>query len=270
MVTKTKSPPKSTRLFLRREKRIHVVIPDTQVKPGVRTDHLRWIGNYIADKFADQDVAVIHLGDHWDMPSLSSYDKGTGAMEGRRVKADIEAGNEGFALLSERLGKFEKHFLLGNHEDRITRAINAEPELAGLLSLGLLDTKGWTVHPFLEPTWLDGICYAHYFYHPMTGRAYGSQGDLRLKTIGHSYTMGHQQTLMYNLRFVGGKSQHGLVAGACYLHDEDYKGPQGNAHWRGIVVCHEVEDGSYSPMFVSLDYLCRRFEGKTLDGFLAR
>jgi hypothetical protein len=82
--------------------------------------------------------------------------------------------------------------------------------------------------------------------------------------------MGHQQTLDYAIRFVKGESQHGLVAGACYLHDEDYKGYQGNAHWRGIVVCHEVREGSYDPMFVSLDYLCRRYEGVPLSKFMAK
>ena len=82
--------------------------------------------------------------------------------------------------------------------------------------------------------------------------------------------MGHQQTLLYGIRYVAGRSQHGLVAGACYLHDEDYKGPQGNAHWRGIVVKHQVDAGSYDAMFVSLSYLCARFEGVSLDKFLGR
>jgi hypothetical protein len=92
----------------------------------------------------------------------------------------------------------------------------------------------------------------------------------RLKTIGHSFTMGHQQTLDYAVRYVNDRSQHALIAGACYLHDEDYKGPQGNKHWRGIVVCHQVEQGSYDPMFVSLDYLCRRYEEQPLEQFQQR
>ena len=49
--------------------RIHVVIGDTQVKPDVPIGHLRWIGQYIVDQFHKQDVSIIHLGDHWDMPS---------------------------------------------------------------------------------------------------------------------------------------------------------------------------------------------------------
>ena len=64
-----------------RKTQVHVVIPDTQAKPGVPTDHLRWIGQYIVDEFRDLPIKIIHLGDHADMPSLSSYDKGKKSMQ---------------------------------------------------------------------------------------------------------------------------------------------------------------------------------------------
>lgn len=102
----------------------------------------------------------------------------------------------------------------------------------------------------------------------MNGRPLGGMVATRLKTVGTSFTMGHQQTLDYAIRFVSGKSQHGLVCGACYLHDEEYKGPQGNAHWRGVIVKHAVNEGQYNPMFVDLDYLCRRYEGISLDKYI--
>ncbi len=263
--------------------RHHIVIPDTQVKPGVDTTHLSWIGNYIVDEFAgDNGIAVIHLGDHWDMPSLSSYDKGKKAMEGRRYLADIDAGNEGFARLCEPLESYnankaatkhaqwwpERHFLDGNHENRVTRAGESDPSLDGILSLDSMNARGWTRHPFLEPVDIDGVVYAHYFYNPMSGRPYSGMIETRLRQIGHSFTQGHQQTLAHGVRFVKDQAQHGLVCGACYLHTEDYKGPQGNAHWRGIIVCHEVDDGHYDPMFVSLNYLCRRYEGITLAEYM--
>lgn len=259
---------------------VHVVIPDTQVKPGVPDVHLEWIGRYIADQFGDRkNVTVIHLGDHWDMPSLSSYDKGKKAMEGRRYLEDIAAGNEAFARLDAPLSEFNKGkrkpwlprkvLLLGNHEDRISRACEADAQLDGLLSLDDLNAEklGWEVIPFLQPIFIGDIGYCHYWQNTMTGKPMGGTALTRLKNLGHSFTMGHQQTLDYAVRFVRGKSQHALIAGACYLHDEDYKGYQGNAHWRGIIVAHEVNNGSYDPLFVSLDYLCRRYTGMTLERF---
>jgi len=244
-----------------------VVIPDTQVRPGVDVSHLAWIGRYIVDKFTGRDVAIIHLGDHWDMPSLSSYDKGKKCMENRRVLEDIKAGNRGFKILNDALEAYnkdradpwwpERHFLMGNHENRLARVGEIDPQLDGILPK--IDLRGWTAHEFLKPVFIDGVAYAHYFYQPLTGKPLSGLIENRIRHIGHSFTMGHQQTLMYGTRFVAGRSQHGLVAGACYLHDEDYKGPQGNAHWRGIVVCHDVREGSYDPMFVSLSYLHARY-----------
>lgn len=253
------------------EPNTHIVIPDTQVKPGVDTDHLEWAGRYIGEQAGGRrNVTIVHLGDHWDMPSLSSYDRGKRSMEGRRYTDDIAAGNEGMARFvgalkaaSPRGWKPRRIFLHGNHEDRITRAANDQAEYDGAISLDHLDLAGWETHPYLKPVWVDGVCYAHYFYNPNTGRPYGgSNVETRLRTIGHSFTMGHQQGLLYGLRSTIRGMQHGLVCGSYYLHDEDYKGWQGNAHWRGIVVCHDVRDGTYDPMFVSLDYLARRYGKK--------
>ena len=265
---------------------IHVVIPDTQAKPGAPTDHLKWIGQYIVDQFHDQPIKIIHLGDHADMPSLSSYDKGKKSMEGRRYLQDIEAANEAWQILNKPLNDFnlnrrktrhakwqpERHILLGNHEDRINRAVESDAQLEGVISTDdLIYAKtGWQVHPFLSPVFLDGVGYSHYWYNPMNGRPLGGTAEGRLKTLGHSFTMGHQQTYLTAIRYVNDQQQRGLIAGACYLHDEDYKGPQGNHHWRGILIKHQVNSGAYDLMEVSLDYLCRRYEGVSLDRFIAK
>jgi hypothetical protein len=239
----------------------HVVIPDTQCKPGVSLDHLKWAGEYIAEMQPD---TVVHLGDHWDMESLSSYDKGKKSFEGRRYSADIEAGNEGMALLMEGIRKCDPMprliFCLGNHEERIDRACEEHPELDGALGYHDFDLDDWEVQDYLSPIEVGGIWYAHYFYRPNSGNPYSGAIDTMLRNIGHTFTMGHQQGLRFGRRELGNRStQIGLVAGSFYQHDENYKGPQGNSHWRGVVVKHEVDNGNYDPMFVSLGYLRRRF-----------
>lgn len=267
--------------------RTHVLIGDCQVKEGVPLDHLSWIGKYLVEQFAQRDVAIIQIGDFWDMPSLSSYDRGKRAMEGRRYKADIKAGNRGFDLLNQPLAEYnakqrktgkkqwkpELHLTLGNHEDRITRACEDNAQLEGVVSLDDLNAKdwGWTVHPYLQPVEIDGIHYAHFWYNPNTGRPYSGENlHLRLKTIGHTFSMGHQQGLNYAVRPVGNARHHGLVAGSCYLHAEKYLGPQSNNYWRGIVVKHQAEAGMYDPMMISLEYLCRRYEGRPLATFMRK
>jgi len=261
----------------------HMMIPDAQVRHGVPLDHLDWVGRYMVEKKPD---VVVNIGDFADMPSLSSWDRGKKKFEGRRYMTDIKATHKGMDTLmrafNEHNGKKKAHKLkqykprlvmtLGNHEQRIERAV--EENCAVLDSLiSYFDLKyeqyGWEVHDFLKPVNIDGILYAHYFYNPMSGRPYGGMIENRIKLIGSSFTMGHQQTLMHGIRYTTkGEAQHGLVAGSCYLHDEDYKGHQGNAHWRGIIMKHEVSEGKYDPMFVSLDYLCRRYEQMSLKKFM--
>lgn len=241
--------------------RMHCVIPDTQQKEGVRSDHLEWVGNYIVDKKPD---VIVHIGDHWDMPSLSSYDKGKMSFEGRRYTKDVESGRKAMERLVKPIQDYnrtarekyepEMHFCMGNHEIRIERFVDLNPELCdkvGISDLGIADF-GWKVHPFLKVVEVDGIEYAHYFASGAYGKPVSSAAAL-LRLRQKSATMGHTQKV--DIAMHPGTHNIGLFAGCCYLHDEAYLGPQGNEVRRQIIIKHEVEDGTYDPMMVSLRYL---------------
>lgn len=243
----------------------HCVIPDVQAKPGVPLEHLEWAGRYIAEKKPD---VIVCIGDFADMPSLSSYDKGKRSFEGRRYRHDIDAAHKAMDLLMNPIANEPNYnpilkLMYGNHCQRIIKATDMEPILHGTIGLEDLNFEqwGWTCHPFLEVVEIDGIAYSHYFYNPNTGKPYAGQNlETRLKTIGMSFTMGHQQGLAIAIRdLANGKRQRGLVCGSFYQHQEEYKGPQGNGHWQGIIMKHEVQDGNYDLMEVSLNYLRRRY-----------
>jgi hypothetical protein len=254
----------------------HLVIPDSQVRPGIKLDFLHWIGMYIVRKRPD---VIVHLGDFGDMESLSSYDKGKRSAEGKRIQADIECTKEAIKILLAPLKALQakqkaagesvynprKIILYGNHEDRISRHVDANPEMYGFLNLESLgyEEAGWETVPFLTPIEIDGVNYCHYFPNVMTGKAMTGTAQNMLKTIGKSFTMGHRQTLDVTTRFLptDGSQQWGLIAGAGYPHDEHYKGVQGNKHWRGIILKHNVRNGSYDPLFISLDWLEREYGG---------
>lgn len=241
----------------------HMVIPDTQCKPGVNLDHLLWAGRYASDKQPDK---IIHLGDHWDMASLSSYEKrGSKYFEGRRYNDDIAVGNLGLEMFKEGLSGYEpleKILLRGNHEHRIVRAVNEDPKLEGLIGYHHFnDTDlGWKVKDFLVPVDVDGITYSHYFQSPGNGRPYSGQIETILKNIGFSFVAGHQQGLKISRReLTNGKVHTGIIAGSFYQHNEEYRGPQATNEWRGILMLHEVRNGDYDIMAVSLDYLKRKY-----------
>lgn len=249
--------------------RTHMIIPDTQCKSDVNLDHLYWAGLYAAEKQPD---VIVHLGDHWDMPSLSSYEsRGSKFFEGKRYVLDVEAGNVGLDLFESGLvdeaspsSQYNprKVLLRGNHEYRIERAVNEDPKLEGLIGYhDFNDTEnGWEVVPFLQPIKIDGLTYSHYFQSPGNGRPYSGSMDTILKNVGFSFVQGHKQGLSIGRReLCNGVTHTGIIAGSFYSHNEDYRGPQALSEWRGILVLHEVKDGNYDLMSVSLDFLRRKY-----------
>jgi hypothetical protein len=253
-----------------------LVIPDCQVKPDHDLSYLSHIGQYIIDRKPD---VIVNLGDFYDMESLSSYDKGKRSFEGRRVSKDLEAGRQGMELLLSPMKDLQNRqkknkekvynprmvFTLGNHEQRISRFSNDNPEFTDFIGYNLLDLEsyGWEVYDFLKPIEIAGINFVHYLSNPMSGKPYSGQAMSQLKTVGKSFVVGHKQVLDIAIRPVlNGEMQIGIVCGAAYPHFEDYKGYTGNNHFRGVIMLHEAENGFANPMVVSLDYLANKFGDK--------
>jgi len=255
----------------------HLLIPDLQVRPDTPTEHLSWIGQYIVDKKPD---VIIQIGDFADMHSLSSYDRSTVKAEGNRYWEDIDAAKRAMEILMQPLYNYnyrqvqnkKKQYLprlvltLGNHENRINRYANSNPEVHGLVSVDDLQftNHGWEVYPFLESVEIDGILYSHFFPRNAKGQIIQStrgapSAQAQVIREAQSASSGHLQGLDFHIQQTNTKRMYGLIAGSCYLHEEDYLTPQGTAYWRGVIMKHQVSNGEYDPMFVSLGYLGQRY-----------
>jgi hypothetical protein len=246
-------------------------IPDCQVRPGDDLRFLTHIGNYLEEKEPD---VIVCGGDFADMPSLSSYDVGKKSFEGRRYRADIDASRMAMATLlaplkARRLRDIEGHrarynprmvFTLGNHENRIERAVNNDAKLDGTIGIGdLRFEEDWEVYPFLQPVVIEGVAFAHYFVTGVAGRP-ASSAQAQLNKQHMSCVAGHQQGLQIATGHrANGDRLTSIIAGSCYEHNEDYLGYQGNKHWRGMLMLHEVKDGNFDLLAVSLDYLYKKY-----------
>lgn len=247
-------------------------IPDSQVKPGQDFEFLRCIGRYIVAKRPD---VIVHAGDFADMASLSSYDKGKKSFEGRRYRADIQAAHEGMEALLGPLKEYNEMRLknrkglyrprmvltLGNHEERILRAINDEPMLDG--TIGIHDLKypeyGWEVYDYQEVVVIEGVAFSHFFTTGAMGRPATSAAAM-LNKKHMSCMAGHQQGRQSATAVrADGKQITAIIAGSCYEHEEGYLGPQGNRHWHGVVMLHNVCDGEFDECFVPLHYLKSKY-----------
>jgi len=250
----------------------HLVIPDCQIRSGDDLSFLTAIGNYIVAKKPD---VIVNIGDFADMPSLSSWDIGKREYEGRRYKKDVEAAVEAQKALldpirefnirakknKEKLYKPRMVLTLGNHENRINRATSDDAKLDGLIGVSDLQyiSFGWEVYPFLDVVVIDGVAYSHYFTTGIAGRP-ASTASAQLSKKHMSCIAGHQQGLQIATAYrADGARITSVIAGSCYEHDEDYLGPQGNKHYRGILVLHDVHDGEFELMPVSLSYLKKKY-----------
>ena len=249
-----------------------LVLPDVQAKPGHDFTFLTHIGQYIVEKQPD---TVVCIGDFADMPSLSSYDVGRKSFEGRRYIHDIEAAHQAMEALLQPIQEYNRSaarnhkgryrprlvLTLGNHEQRIVKAVESDAKLDGVLSINDLQYEqyGWEVYPFLDVVVIDGVAFSHYFTSGTMGRpATSAAAQLNKKHM--SCVAGHQQGLQIATGHrADGQRLTSIIAGSCYLHEEDYMGPQGNKHWRGLLVLHECHDGEFDLMPVSLNYLNRKY-----------
>ena len=249
-----------------------LVIPDCQVKEGVPLEHLTWAGKAIVDYKPD---VVVNIGDFADMPSLSTHDvKGSKYFEGKRYTKDVAVVKDAMQMLlaplkemqskqkknKEKVYKPRMVMLMGNHENRIDRAINNNPTLEGLISTKDLGyEKDWEVHEFLHPVFINGVGFNHYWPVGAMGRAAGTAGAI-ISKLHMSCIAGHQQgkQVAYGKR-ADGQSICAIIAGSYYLHDESYMDKLSNKHWRGLVMLNEVNDGHFDEMFLSIEYMERRY-----------
>lgn len=249
-----------------------VVIADTQIDKDSPIDHLHALGKYIWEYKPEY---IIHIGDHWDFPSLSSYATPSD-LEGLRLVSDITSGLEAFKAITANIDsknakrskkdkyKPKKHFLMGNHENRLKRFIDNQPILYGLINFEeMIEDEGWEVHGMCKPLWIHDICFNHYMENPMSGRPMGGSMESKLNKLPHSFVHGHQQQFQFARRQnLQGKPHFGVCAGSFYMHDEAYRGAnnteiRGFLHLKGFTNRYGYQD--YDVEFVSLERLLKDY-----------
>lgn len=243
----------------------HLVIGDQHAKPGISNERFTWLGRLIRDIKPD---VVINMGDMADMPSLSSYDVGKKSFEGRRYKNDIAAVHDALSKIKTAGGKpydlSRKIITLGNHEDRINRAVEADAKLEGLISIDDLKYKdyNWEVFPYQRPVNIDGILYSHTFVSGIMRRPVGGEhaANSLLKTQFQSCTAAHSHLFDFSCRTKpDGTKIYGLVAGCYFTHNESFAGPCNALYSRGIVVKRRVKNGSYDHEWISIEAIKQEY-----------
>jgi hypothetical protein len=243
-----------------------LVIPDQHAHPEYPNDRADWLGRFIVDCRPD---IVVNIGDGADMASLCSYDKGKKSFQGRTYSKDIDSHTDfqERCWSTVRRGKKKlprRIYLIGNHEERISRAVELQPELEGVIGYSDLALDEWydTIVHYSGGTpgtiEVEGISFSHYSVGGIAARPIsGEHHAYSLLAKNHSSTVvGHSHTFDYCMRTrADGTKIIGVVAGCYQDYDSGYAGDAGRYWYRGLVVLDGVEKGVFDVRTISLSRL---------------
>ena len=229
-----------------------MIIGDPHAHPDYDNSRFEKLGKFIVKSKPD---IIVCMGDFADMPSLSSYDRGTKGFEGKRYLKDIDAALDAqdrlFHPLKKLRNKPKRYMMLGNHEDRIDRVINSTPELDGAIGIKDLHYQNyWKVTPFKRSCKIKNIHFSHYFSSGVMGRPISSVhiGHALISKLHCSAVQGH--THVYNhaeQTRPDGQKIFGLSAG-CFSHPEyteTWCADTEYQWWRGIIILEGLDGEGY-------------------------
>lgn len=233
----------------------------------LQTDVLIGYGNFIEDKKPD---VIVDIGDWGDFDSISKYTRNTQHSWGATLQRDIDCFQDASHRAFGRINKIKGYNpsvirIRGNHDEgRIHKFVEDNPELIGLVNTGALRYTRFAevVVPFCKVKLIDGIAYCHYFYdkdsrYPIQSARAILNKKHQSSTWGHS----HARDMAESTRS-DGRRVIALNAG-CFLDPKqsmDYAGPQArDKWWSGLVLKHDVHQGSYDPDFWSIERIQREY-----------
>lgn len=244
-----------------------LVVPDQHAHPDFPNDRADWLGRFILDSRPD---IVVNVGDAADMPSLSSYDKGKRSFYGKSYKKDIEAHLDFQDRMWHPLRTAKKrlplsYVLEGNHEHRIEKALDLNPELQGTVDVKDFEFDFFYDHivPYDGATpgmvEIEGFTFAHYLTSGVKGLPISGEHqayNLIAKQL-KSCVVGHTHTTDYSVRTMAtGQRVQAIVVGVYQDYEAPWAGHQVNKlWWPGVVILHNAENGVADPQWISLKVL---------------
>jgi len=241
-----------------------LVIGDLHQNPGQphRLEVLTWIARYASKERFER---IIQVGDWSSWDSVSAHDRND-TMAGRHkpsIRQDME--NLKQSLQAWRAGiasgyRPKQDILLGNHEYRLERWCNANPETAESFTVQrdeLFTQFGWRVRPYGELFYVNGVGFVH---HPVNGagRAYGGATGPQ-RAANHTtcpIVSGHtHRRQVHDAPKIGPTDSISMVEVGCGMpwgEIESYAQHSSTGWWWGVVDMTVVDGTITDVAFVSM------------------
>ena len=247
----------------------YVLLPDQHADPGHNNDRADWMGRLIADVKPD---VLVNIGDAADMASLSTHNLVSVGSYEEDINAHLSFQERLFAPMKvAKKRQPRKVFLVGNHEYRITRTIENNPQFAGE-KFGLsmkdldLDRHYHNVVQYESDTPgvinLDGIDFAHFFISGVMGRPIGGVNHARAMVLKNmcSSIQGHSHLLDYaEVTNSSGKTFQGMVVGVGSDQAPGWAGLRAKLWRPGVAILRGVKGGNFSFQWVNMKDLKKEY-----------
>jgi predicted MPP superfamily phosphohydrolase len=230
-----------------------LVVPDAHVSPDQSLKRFELLNKLILDKQPDN---IIFMGDFVTLESLSNWDLNrAGIMEGRRYHEDVEAGRKALELtLKSVKGVYSPKivFLMGNHEERLSRYVETKPELSDHLNIEVdLQLKYLGVDiiiPYREYYTINGVDFTHA---PMNAANQACSGKF---AIHRASEMTNNSLIFAHTHRKEGVNfyRHGaddivqvMMCGAFFEHTDSYALGSLQHYWRGCIILNHWKHGRF-------------------------
>ena len=173
-----------------------VAIGDTHDQPGMQKDRFKWIARHCAATLPNR---IVHIGDFASWDSVSTHETPGSVSHAMRpsFKADLESCEEAMCAFFKEIKDLAipMELTAGNHEDRIARFENKNPENVGTMYIQLEELCAryrWRLHPYGQWLFVDGVGFTHVPKNIM-GKPYGGQNSENqiANHATHSIVFGH-------------------------------------------------------------------------------
>lgn len=217
---------------------------DAHNQPGLNTDRFKWLAALVNDTKPNY---LIDGGDFDDLNSLCHYERND-SWSGKfkpTFMADLEASQYARELMDTEIKHdCQKHFILGNHEDRLYQFENLNPEMYGMMQHAYEEIhKNWAITPYRGYLDIEGVDFTHIPMNGMNKPMGGARCAVQVAAksvkdccFGHTHTYGY-----WDESKLGPNRSTIAINGGCFMPDKYVpKYAQGSAkgYWYG---CHILE-----------------------------
>jgi len=226
------------------------------------------MGAYAKENKVDH---IVQIGDFASMDSMSSHDPNwtVKGQDKPSFKEDVASFEEALGAFDDGLDGYEvtKHVTLGNHEDRISRFVNNNPEIVEMLFeqiYSLLEQFGWNYSPFGEFYFIGDVGFTHVPLNQM-GKPYGgmSSENAIARDSLHDVVYGHTHKRLDKSFPKIGHEHITIINLGCSLPDgmiEDYA-KHSVTGWSYGVYDMTIRDGRIKERtWVPMDMLLERYD----------